>query len=121
MRKIRYLGRDKDDQIQVLSIPIAEAVEKGMSFQLDGCDMTITENEELAFLIHRHAPHLNIKLNNSHEYTINQLFAMCPYILEDLIDLYGGKEYLAEILIHYDELYKQEETIKLWKEKENQL
>ena len=41
---------------------------------------------------------------------------MCPEILLDLLALNGGVDYIAQILIGYEELYNQEQSVIAWRE-----
>lgn len=117
--KIRYMGRNEDQEIGYMSLPISQALELGLKYKdKDGnAEMEITSSEKLKFLMHRHCKHLKVKLNFEHRYTIAELYEVCPAILLDLLELYGGIEYLAETLIGYDQLYNEEQMKSQWEGK----
>ena len=115
-KKIRYGGRHENGHMAFISLPAKEALEKGKSFELNGYQMEISESDELCFHMHKHCPHLDIRMNGHHEFTIKELYNMCPEILLDLLDLNGGVEYIAQILIGYEELYNQEQSVIAWRE-----
>ena len=115
-QKIRYCGRREDGHMGFISLPAKEALAKGKSFEHDGYQMEITESDVLCFRMHRHCPHLDIRMNGHHEFTIKELYHMCPEILLDLLALNGGVDYIAQILIGYEELYNQEQSVIAWRE-----
>lgn len=117
VHRIRYAGRRNDGHMMFISVDAKEAVEKGKNFETNGFEMSITESDELCFFMHKHCPVLDIKLNGEHKFTIKELYYLCPAILLDLLELNGGVDYIAQILTGYDELYKQEQIIREWKEK----
>jgi hypothetical protein len=117
-QKIRYCGRRSDGHMTFLSLTPQEALAKGKSFKINGYDMVLTESDELCFHMHKHCPHLDIKMNGQHEFTIKELYNMCPEILLDLLALNGGVDYIAQVLIGYEELYNQQQIIKQWQENE---
>ena len=116
VHKVRYVGRRKDGHVMFANVEAKEAVEKGTSFELNGYDMNLSESDELCFRMHQHCPHLDVKMNGHHEFTIKELYNMCPAILLDLLELNGGVEYIAQVLIGYDELYNQQQIVKQWQE-----
>jgi len=115
-QKIRYSGRREDGHIGFISLPVKDALRKGTSFEHNGYDMTISESDVLCFRMHRHCPYLNVRMNGHHEFTIKELYDLCPEILLDLLALNGGVEYIAQILIGYEELYNQEQSVIAWRE-----
>ena len=115
-QKIRYCGRREDGHMGFISLPPKEALEKGKSFDHNGYKMEISESDVLCFRMHKHCPHLDIRMNGHHEFTIKDLYYMCPEILLDLLALNGGVEYIAQILIGYEELYNQEQSVMIWRE-----
>ena len=115
-KKIRYGGRREDGHIAFISMYAKEALEKGKSFELNGYQMELSESDELCYYMHRHCPHLDVRLSGHHEFTIKELYNMCPEILLDLLALNGGVDYIAQILIGYEELYNQEQSVRIWRE-----
>lgn len=115
-QKIRYCGRRTDGHMGFLSLPFQDALVKGTAFEHNGYQMEITESDVLAFRMHRHCPYLDVRMNGHHEFTIKELYNMCPEILLDLLALNGGVEYIAQILIGYEELYNQEQSVAIWRE-----
>lgn len=115
-QKIRYCGRHQNGHIAFSTLNPQEALSKGKSFEINGYQMELSESDELCYHMHRHCPHLDVKLSGHHEFTIKELYNMCPEILLDLLDLNGGTEYIAQILIGYEELYNQEQSVKVWRE-----
>ena len=115
-KTIRYAGRRSDGHMAFISMHPKEAIEKGRAFELNGYQMTLSEIDELCYQMHKHCPHLDIKMNGHHEFTIKELYNMCPEILLDLLELNGGVDYIAQILIGYEELYKQEQIVAAWRE-----
>lgn len=115
-QKIRYAGRRSDGHITFISMSPKEALKKGTSFEHNGYQMGITGSDVLCFRMHKHCPHLDIKMNGHHEFTIKELYNMCPEILLDLLALNGGVDYIAQILIGYEELYNQEQIVAKWRE-----
>ena len=115
-QKIRYCGRREDGHMGFISLPAKEALAKGKSFEHNGYQMEITESDVLCFRMHRHCPHLDVRMNGHHEFTIKELYNMCPEILLDLLALNGGVDYIAQILIGYEELYNQEQSVIAWRE-----
>jgi hypothetical protein len=115
-QKIRYFGRRSDGHMIFLSLAPQEALEKGKSFKINGYKMNLSESDELCFRMHQHCPHLDVKMNGHHEFTIKELYNMCPEILIDLLELNGGIEFIAHILIGCEELYNQQKIVKQWQE-----
>lgn len=115
-RNIRYGGRNKERQMAYITLTHEEAIEKGKSFEKNGYQMEIAKSDELCFYMHKHCPHLDLRMNGFHEFTIKELYNMCPEILLDLLDLNGGVDYIAQILIGYEELYNQEQSVRAWRE-----
>lgn len=115
-QKIRYCGRREDGHMAFLSLTPKEALSRGKSFEQNGYEMTLTELDELCYHMHKHCPHLNVRMSGHHEFTIKELYNMCPEILLDLLDLNGGTDYIAQILIGYEELYNQEQSVRIWRE-----
>jgi hypothetical protein len=74
----------------------------------------VNDETELIDLMLKHARNLNVKLNSSYHWTIKEIYAFDPHILLNLLEFHGGKQYLAEILIKLDELYKQEKELEQW-------
>lgn len=120
IHKIKYLGRRSDGHILFINVDIREALQKGPHFESNGYELSISESDELAFCMHRHCPHLDIKLNPEHNYTIKELYHLCPAVLLDLLELNGGVDYIAQLLIGYEELYNQEQIKKQWQENQQQ-
>ena len=115
-QKIRYAGRRDDGHMAFMSMSPEDALEKGKSFEHNGYQMELTESDQLCYYMHKYCPVLDIKMNGHHEFTISQLYNMCPEILLDLLELNGGVDYIAQILIGYEELYKQEQIVTAWRE-----
>jgi hypothetical protein len=115
-QKIRYAGRRSNGHMAFMSMSPKEALEKGKSFEHNGYQMNLSEIDELTYQMHKHCPHLNIKMNGHHEFTIKELYNLCPEILLDLLALNGGEDYIAQILIGYEELYNQEQIVAAWRE-----
>lgn len=115
-QKIRYCGRHDNGHVGFISLNPREALQKGESFKHNGYDMILCESDILCYRMHRHCPHLNIRMNGHHEFTIKELYNLCPEILLDLLELNGGIEYIAQILIGYEELYHQEQSVIAWQE-----
>lgn len=116
MKKVRYLGRRPDGHMKYMNIPAALAVEKGFMFEDEGYEMHITESDKLLYLVYKHCPHLHIKFNPDHKYTISELFKLCPATTYDLVDYNGGEEFIADVLLGYEQLYNQEQIVKSWQE-----
>lgn len=114
--RVRYVGRREDGHIQFLNMDVQQALTKGTSFEINGYAMTLSESDQLCFRMHKHCPHLDVKMNGEHEFSIKELYHLCPAILLDLLDLNGGSEYIAQVLIGYDELYNQQQIVKQWQE-----
>lgn len=115
-KTIRYAGRRSDGHMAFISMRPKEAIEKGKTFEHDGYQMTLSGIDELCFHMHKYCPNLDVKMNGHHEFSIKELYNMCPEILLDLLALNGGTEYIAKILIGYEELYNQEQSIIAWRE-----
>ena len=116
VNRIRYGGRRNDGQMMFLTIDAKEAVEKGKEFESNGYQMKLSEIDELCYYMHKHCSHLDVKMNYEHKFTIKELYNLCPAMLLDLLDLNGGVDYIAQMLIGYDELYNQEQIKKEWQE-----
>ena len=116
VHKIRYIGRRIDGHMLFINMDAKEAVEKGKSFMKNGYEMNLSEIDELCFYMHKYCPNLNVKMNLEHNFTIKELYNLCPAILLDLLELNGGVDYIAQILIGYEELYNQEQIIASWRE-----
>ena len=117
INKIRYIGRYENQDIGYENKSIEEALQLGMNYSNNGADMKVTETEKLKFLMHRHSKYLKIKFNYEHKYTIAELYELCPAVLLDMYELYGGIEYIAETLIGYDQLYNEEQIKSRWEGK----
>lgn len=115
-QKIRYGGRRSDGHMAFMTMDPKEALARGKSFEHEGYQMELSESDELCYYMHRHCPNLDVKLSGHHEFTIKKLYNMCPEILLDLLDLNGGVDYIAQILIGYEELYNQEQIVAAWRE-----
>ena len=116
VHKIRYIGRREDGHILFLNLDAKDAIEKGYTFDYGGYSMTVGEADELCYCMHKYCPNLDVRLNNEHLFTIKELYKSCPAMLLDLLELYGGADYIAQILIGYEELYNQEQIVKQWRE-----
>ena len=110
--KITYMGRDNTDKIFIVNLEVNEALNLGKSFEKDGGTMQICESDELRYNMHKYCSRLDIRMNGWHEFTIKELYEKCPEILLDLLDLNGGSDYIAQILIGYEELYNQQQILK---------
>ena len=115
VHKIRYIGRRIDGHMLFINMDAKEAVEKGKSFMQNGYEMNLSEIDELCFYMHKYCPNLNVKMNEEHNFTIKELYNLCPAILLDLLELNGGTDYIAQILIGYEELYNQQ-IVAVWQE-----
>lgn len=116
VNKVRYLGRHSDGTLNYINLDIKIALEKGTSFVDNEYNMKLSESDELRFYMHKHCPHLDVKMNGGHEFTIKELYHLCPEMLLDLLELNGGSEYIAQVLIGYEELYNQQQIVKQWQE-----
>lgn len=104
--KLIYNGKRECGSILIISLEISEALTKGTSFILDGHAMQLSELDHLIYRMHKHCPHLNIKMKREHELTIKEMYETYPNILYDILESNGGVDYIAKLLIGYDELYK---------------
>lgn len=94
---------------KAMFVTIAEALVKGESF-VDENKITFSlgEEDKLKFQVYKHCRHLDIKIEINHEFTMKEMVNICPMILIDLIKTKGGIDYLAKVLIGYEELYNQQ-------------
>jgi len=94
---------------KAMFVTIADALERGESF-VDENKITFSlgEEDKLKFQVYKHCRHLDIKIENNHEFTMKEMVNICPMILIDLIKTKGGIDYLVKVLIGYEELYNQQ-------------
>ena len=115
--KIRYIGRNKDENLIYKIMDIKDALEKGKSFTTEnGYEMNVCDLDTLCFYMHRHCRFLDVKMNPEHKFTIKELYNLCPAILLDLLELNGGIDYIAKVLTGYEHLYNQDQIVKQWQE-----
>lgn len=107
MQKLRYRGTNSINHIKYLTLDKDLAVKKGLTFIEKNYEYTICDSDKLELLVHMYCPHLNVKLQTKHNYTIAEFYNLCPSALYDLINYYGEEQFLADIINGYDELYKQ--------------
>jgi hypothetical protein len=90
-------------------LSIGDALERGESF-VDENKITfiLGEEDKLKYQVCKHCRHLDIKMESNYEFTMKEMVNICPMILIDLIKNKGGIEYLAKIMIGYEELYNQQ-------------
>jgi hypothetical protein len=94
---------------QAMLLTITNAIEKGETF-VDENKITFSlgEEDKLKFQVYKHCRHLDIKIESNYEFTMKEMVNICPMILIDLIKNKGGIDYLAKVLIGYEELYNQQ-------------
>ena len=112
--KIFYIGTDDDHRESVRAMVWKNALEHGVEFQSGNVHFTLAPQSELIYYMHKHARNLHVKLASNYERTIAEIYTYDPLILLNLLEFHGGKQFLGEILIKLDELYKQQEELEQW-------
>lgn len=117
-QSVVYYGenKDKNNKHSCIIISLNKAILKGVTFEEDGVIYVIKKEDKLKYMMARHCPWINVKMKYHHEYTISELYSMMPLMLEDIFKQNGGLDYLATIMIGYDELYNQEYNYNVEKE-----
>lgn len=94
---------------KILSIPTA--LSYGEKFKVSFKKYTISEEYKFVLQMHKHAPHLKIKLDYASNRTIAEIYEFDPTTLYHLLIQRGGSLYLAKVLLGYETLYNQENEL----------
>lgn len=104
-----YSGQNPNTgKYETLLLNITEAIKRGDVFVTNDTTFKLTEEDNLLYHVYKHCKYLDVKIENTHEFTMKEMVAICPMILIDLIKAKGGKDYIAKVLIGYEELYNQQ-------------
>lgn len=109
-----YIGTKDNQRECVRKIYWKKALEQGTEFQVKDVHFTLAPQSELIYYMHKHARNLHVKPASNYERTIAEIYTYDPLILLNLLEFHGGKQFLGEILIKLDELYKQQEELEQW-------
>jgi len=113
VNSIKYLTVNKAGKQAFAITPYRIALKMGTEFTANGNSYTLAPLSELAYYMHKHAPKLDVKMHSTFRKTIAQMYDFDYSMLYDLLLLKGGKVYLGQILNGVEELYNQEQQIKL--------
>ena len=98
-----YTGR-----YEAIIVTVDEAIKRGDMFVTNDITYKLTEEDNLLYHVYKHCRHLDVKIENNYEFTMKEMVNICPMILIDLIKAKGGTDYIAKVLIGYEELYNQQ-------------
>lgn len=107
---VHYTGQNpRTGKYETMVLAIPDAITNGETFiSPNGTTFTLYEENKLAFQVYKHCRHLDVKIEINHEFTMKEMVNICPMILIDLIKTKGGTDYIAKVLIGYEELYNQQ-------------
>lgn len=106
INKIKYIIRDlKTDALLIANYDKDEAMRMGTHLTTDQYEFKVHDNDFLKFIMHKYIYAFDIKLDDEHNYTIKEMYEMSPAMLLDLLKVYGGIEYCAELMKGYNQLY----------------
>lgn len=94
---------------EAMVLTISEAIEKGETFVTPNeTTMKLNKEDALMYQVYKHCRYLDVKIEDNYEFTMKKMVNICPMILIDLIKAKGGVDYIARVLIGYEELYNQQ-------------
>lgn len=95
LNKVTYTVRDTfTNQVKIVNYDISEVIHKGMSFTDSGTEYSIYSSDQLIFLMHQHCPTWDYSIHKTHTLTMRELYFSDKQILFDLLELYGGAEFI---------------------------
>lgn len=95
LNKVTYTVRDTvTKQVKIVNFDISEVIHKGMSFTESGTEYDIYASDQLIFLMHQHCPTWDYSIHRTHTLTMRELYFSDKQILFDLLELYGGAEFI---------------------------
>lgn len=95
LNKVTYTVRDTvTKQVKIVNFDISEVIHKGMSFTDSGTEYDIYASDQLIFLMHQHCPTWDYSIHRTHTLTMRELYFSDKQILFDLLELYGGAEFI---------------------------
>jgi hypothetical protein len=107
MEKITYTKVDEKGMHSLVNIPWNIAITKGMNLKENGSEYTIYECDKLKFLVHKYGPLLTSKLNGFHKLMISEMYKIDPSMCIDMVELYGGLEYLSDLIKSYEQSFTE--------------
>lgn len=95
LNKVTYTVRDTFTKlVKIVNYDIKDVINKGMHFTDSGTEYDIYECDELIFLMHQHCPTWDYSIHRTHTLTMRELYFTDKQILFDLLELYGGVEFI---------------------------
>ena len=107
---VEYSGQNPwTGQYEKMYLNMKDALVNGEKFiSPNNTTFIMDKKDMLPFQVHKHCRHLDIKIESDHEFTMKEMVNICPNILIDLVKNKGGLDYIARVLIGYEELYNQQ-------------
>jgi hypothetical protein len=107
---VHYTGQNPmTGKYQTIVVAIVDAIDMGETFvSSDKITFKLYEGDKLAFQVYKNCRHLDVKIEVNHEFTMKEMVNICPNILINLVENKGGLDYIAKVLIGYEELYNQQ-------------